>query len=299
MALDFYKRNDKYPTPDVLKQAIDEILNFKHNGDEYINLMYENFKKLLSLLSKEGLNKDYINKIFERSGLTGNIEIIKYLISKGATKFHFALERVVFGGNLEIVKYLIDLIESYISHSEIYDSIIEEDPDIFDEIFDNALEYAIKGGNLEIVKYLIDLIEKKYGENATFLNDMLSHAVGEENMEIFEYLIDLIEKRDGKGANHFNSALSSAAEGGNMEIVKYLIEKYGATDFNYALKLAAASFYENLELIKYLVDLIEKRDEKRDGKDANDFNEAIYEATISRNFKIVQYLKDVKGTISY
>jgi ankyrin repeat protein len=175
--------------------------------------------------------------MFIKSCITGNLYIIKYLISKGANHFNSGLDFAAAEGNLEVMKYLIE--QKYVEDAN---------------SFNNALYSAVFGGNLETVKYLIE--EK----GAKIFNETLEYAAigpyGQDissgtgyivrgHLEVVKYLIDLIE--DGKGAISFNTAIPDAdgPKGqdrssetgsivrGHMEVVEYLINKKGPTYYDY------------------------------------------------------------------
>ncbi|MDH5682805.1 MAG: ankyrin repeat domain-containing protein, partial [Spirochaetota bacterium] len=120
---------------------------------------------------------------------SGELEIVKYLISKGAdikvirkggwTVLHSAAR----GGNLEIVKLLIT--KGADIHAKIKNG-------------STVLHYAASGGNLEIVKYLIDQGADPRSKNM-YGRTILHSAARGGNLDIVKYLIDKgveINKKD-------------------------------------------------------------------------------------------------------
>jgi ankyrin repeat protein len=132
-------------------------------------------------------NKDIFNTAMGYAAEGGQMEIVKLMIEKGATKFNLAMMSASYGGQMEIVKLMIEKGATY---------------------FNTAMYESAKGGKIEIVKFMIE-------KGATEFNlAMMSAAYGGQ-MEIVKLMIE-------KGATDFNTAMKEAGEEGQMEIVNYL-----------------------------------------------------------------------------
>ena len=187
--------------PDILKYFIDE-------NNKSINTKY---KKLNTLDIAIENNK--------------NLEIIKYLVEKGAVsvyhskkgtpiQLHVALERQ---NNSDLLKYLTD---------QNINNINKSDDDEF-----NPLDVAVRvDRNLEIIKYLIEkgaISNYNRGYHGkTILHFAIERNKGELlNSETVKYLIDKnLTIIDGKNRNWDTPLTFAIKENANPEIVKYLID---------------------------------------------------------------------------
>jgi Ankyrin repeats (3 copies)/Ankyrin repeats (many copies) len=193
---DFWQRrlNEKYPLLIEFKKETWKELFLRMSyyiakleeefGIPYIPTKYYNPKKFY----KKYKNSKYIfNWAMNYAAEGGHMEIVKFMIEKGATCFNTAMAYAAKGGNMEIVKLMIE--------KEVID-------------FDLGMSYAAKGGNMEIVKFMIE-------KGATCFNTAMAYAASGGRMEIVKLMI-------AKGATDFDWAMTHAAKGGHMEIVKYL-----------------------------------------------------------------------------
>ena len=114
--------------------------------------------------------KEKLNKAFLKAASNGELEEIKYLISKGAD-IHFmndeALVWAAENGHLDIVKYLVE--QGLNIHAK-----------------NEALIYAAHLGRLDIVKYLVNQGANIFANN----NDALNSSIISNYLEITKYLID-------------------------------------------------------------------------------------------------------------
>lgn len=173
-----------------------------------------------------------------RASYKGHLEIVKYLISKGADMdFAFndrstALIWASDKGHLEIVKVLV----------ENGADLNKKSGGIFG---DTALIRASKKGYFEIIKVLVE-----GGADVNIRNSYDEIALEcSATDEIWDYL------EDKTNDINLTKALCNFIERNNLGKVKYLVEKRGA-DINgeNGEPLRQASRYGHLEMVKYLVE---------------------------------------------
>lgn len=135
------------------------------------------------------------------SGYGGHIDIIKYLIERGATNYNCGAYGACHGGFYDVVKYLIDL-----------------GADDFSWLFVSACQ----GGNLNIVKLVYETAEMKKSDVSTNDLQMGLHCVCcHEFDDIAKYIIDIVNKK--KRVIDMDFVLSSAH--GNMaNLVKTMMK---------------------------------------------------------------------------
>ena len=152
-------------------------------------------KKFISKL-KYINNPNYIdNNILFIAVTNGNIEIIKYLISKNMTVCQYnVLYGAVLNGNIQNIEYL--LLEGYKFHNDINNNRSEFGAAIYKDNFEildwllekgctfgpNTFDEAAEQGNLKIMKWLLQH-ECKFG-GRTFYN-----AIEYGNIKILEWLV--------------------------------------------------------------------------------------------------------------
>jgi ankyrin repeat protein len=161
------------------------------------------------------------DKPFLYSAKYGNLEVVKYLVERGANVGYKPLFCSARYGHLEVVKYLV-----------------ERGANIHYNVFgNNVLTNALH--HLEVVRYLVES-----GVNITIYN--LYEAIPEDRIEIIRLYL----------SNHtFNqlelaNALNEASIYGNLKIVK-LLYSHGAPIWDTALVNSAR--YGHLEIVKFLV----------------------------------------------
>ena len=188
------------------------------------------YEKLLKEIPLSGVSLANLNIALIMAAGKGNLEIVKYLIGKGAdshTDYEKGLENAAFHGHLHMVKYLIEKGARPRSNNDL------------------ALRWAAKSGHLEIIKYLIEK-----GSNFHINNEeALRNAAENGHLEVVKFLVE-------NGADiHADDevALLWAANRGHFEIVKYLV-KQGA---NVDLALNSIRPYGNITAINLLTQLSE------------------------------------------
>jgi len=142
-----------------------EILNlFENKKIEWIKIIFDNGFSETSEIDIFAFD----NALLKYSAGDGLIEIVKYLVEKGAdvhVNNDEALKFASFKGRLEVVKYLV-----------------ENGADV--HIYDYALRYASIKGHFEIVRYLVE-----NGADIHVNNDeALKWASKYGHLEIVEYL---------------------------------------------------------------------------------------------------------------
>ena len=145
----------------------------------------------------------------------GNLDLVKYLVEKGAKIGFDAVSSAAFNGDLDLLEYLLS------KGAEIGD----------------AVSIAAENNNLDLVKYLLS--------KGAEIGDAVSNAAESGNLDLVEYLVE-------KGGKISDDAVLHAASIGNLDIIKYLLSKGKKIDMEYVVDSAAGS--NNLKVIKYLVE---------------------------------------------
>lgn len=168
----------------------------------------------------------------------GNMEIVEYMISKGATDWDKGLKGACMGGHIEMVEYMISKGATN---------------------WNKGLRGACEGGHFEIAKLMFDK-----GGNTMSINRPLYFACVCKYTSIVELILQYIDTNNiggitgigvnnaneglkyacvgddctrlinlfiSRGANDWNSGLIIACQHGNIEIVRTMLE-HGATNFN-------------------------------------------------------------------
>lgn len=150
-----------------------------------------------------------------------SVEIIEYMISKGATDCVALMYTCCGVGNIKIVNIISDLL------------VKMEKTDLVPE-WNEGMSGACAGGHIEIVKMMIS-------KGATNWNEALSRAY--KNTEIVKLMLE-------HGATRFDSCLEHACELGDLNLALLVVEK-GATNWNGGFMSACE--YGHIELVKLML----------------------------------------------
>ena len=209
---------------------------------------------------------------------SGNIEIAKYLIDRGANPniqdaySKTPLYSAIYSGNTEIVKYLLDhnadpnsksyytfplLAAIKLGHTEIVKSLIEHGADlgIKNTSAQTLLHYAIELKHTEIARYLIDRGVDIDTRDISSGKSPLHFAMHMKNMEVVKYLIEHnadIDIQDSYGL----TPLHLAVDLGNKKMIEQLVEKganINAQDNDGWTPLVHAVRHGQLDTIEYLI----------------------------------------------
>lgn len=160
-------------------------------GSAFVKASKYNQRKMVDhLISKGALRDDMrtirLDRALQQASKAGHVEMVKYLISLGATSYYFSL--------FLAIKY---------NHRDVVDLLIERGADI-----DIALHEAIRQNNLDMVRHLIGL-----GANH---DDAFVIATRSGNRAIMDYLLPKVT------AEGLNRALAVAIRRNNHEMIEYL-----------------------------------------------------------------------------
>ena len=191
----------KYLTSSAYQPYID-LLDGKEIDKNILNKMMIEMAKQGNIRGVEYFLTDKgadIDDALRWSSQKGHLEVVKYLVSKGAdihADNDFALRFAGYNGYLEVVKYLVFKGANIHANNNA------------------ALRIASEAGHLEVVKYLTE-----NGANIRADDDYaLKWASRNGHLEVVKYLVE-------KGADiHANNdkALRVASKYGHLEVVKYL-----------------------------------------------------------------------------
>ena len=152
-----------------------------------------------------------INILMFNAVYGGHINIVKYLINKGANDFNRGLIAASKKGDLEITKLML-----------------EKNANNYFIAFKVALNYE----NLEILKILPDL-------SIDYYNSAIAQAIaGNKSLKIISFIFD-------KGVNNYKYIMNLASFIGSMKTVKILIKK-GVNEYNEGLKGASIGGFLNI-----------------------------------------------------
>ena len=235
---------------DIVKYLVDE----KGIGVSYYSFWYAAHNghfPVMEYLFEKGVtisdSSDAVNYTFAY-GNSSRLEVVKYLIEKGAKIDHESVSFAIADGGVisfDSVKYLIDEKGAKISDDAVYNAVLE--------------------GHLHIVKYLVE-------KGADVTEGILGTAAYEGHFDIVKYLVDEkglgdLSKHDYDLSNMGDDAAEGAAENGHLEILKYIVEKFsvvwGDGDENgdeppmyqrLAYHLLKAAANGHFDIVKYLID---------------------------------------------
>jgi len=228
----------------------------------------------LALLIKEKLPKiaSFYNCIINTFIKNGDLDIVKYLVEKGAKIDESSVSYAARNGNLELVKYLVEKgakigfdAVSYAAGNgnlELVEYLLEKGATLGNDTVDDA----VRSGNLDLVKYIVDDKNKPISDYA------LGKAIKSGHLHIVKYLVD------EKGQNIYINSLRDAINNGHLDVVKYLVDEKGAKIRDDAIGTAAQ--VNNLDIVKYLVE-----------KGAKISDWAIANAIHNGNLDLINYLK--------
>lgn len=184
-----------------------------------------------------------IDNVLLNASRSGDIQLVKFCISKGATDFNLALSGAAEAGSWEIINLLL---------SQGADD------------YEGALIGAAQTGQFLIMKYMVEKGARDYNEALTFVI-MIGHIPAVQFLlerggslnQTFKYVgdcnsIPMVEFLIKKGGNDFYGALKIAAQDDNLLIFRYL--------FKYALAhqilplLYKAIKYKRYPIIKFIID---------------------------------------------
>lgn len=164
----------------------------------------DSVKKLLTF---ENINQKYSetnsNRPIHYACESGNLELIKYLIGKGAELDSHCLERCVWSGELESIKYVLERCR-------------EKNIDIDN----NCLEYACNMGNSYSIVYTLMKNGVRWNTKEE-INKIFLRAISTDEKDNYEDIIDIDFAIDGEF-----TLLTIAARTGNVRLAKRLCEMH-------------------------------------------------------------------------
>ena len=228
-------------TDNILSESIQSFDGI--NGQKMLDeLLKGNFKLVDYFIENNPIKVgDFeLSKALVKASKEGKLEIVKYLVEKGAqiSAFHDEALRVATGmGHLEVVKYLV----------ENGANINVKSPYVTDG---HALPLweAATYGYFELVKYFL--------ENGAKIDDMIFQEISlynsegyssEDYFEIIKYLLE-----NGANIHRDDEVIVFEAEKGHLENIKYLLEK--GANIHTVEKFKKKSKTWKPEVVKYLVE---------------------------------------------
>lgn len=162
----------------------------------YASCTEGNLERVRSLIEKVPMN-DYNYNIGLNCGLqSGNMEIVRLMIKKGANNYINAIYFACLSGNIEIIQLMIEKGANG---------------------YNDGLTSACQTGNMEIAKLMIE-------KGANNYNFGLTIASQKGNVKIVKSMIE-------NGANNYNDGLTYACKNQDINLIQLLIEK-GANEID-------------------------------------------------------------------
>lgn len=187
--------------------------------------------------------------------ISGNMEVIEYIIGYGNVDWGKGLNGACKGGNLHVVEYMI-----------------KNGPGP-NYGWKDDLEIACVGGHIEVIKFMVEKIIKFMGTGKyikVYLNSCLTTACREGHVDIVKYMLS-------HGVTDKKNSLAAACIGGNIDIVNLMI-KNGSTNWNKGLKNACKKGH--IEIAKFML-----------SKGATmDFSRGFIDACVNGHIEIVRLM---------
>ena len=224
----------------------------------------------------ETLNLTDYQTIANNAAKTGDLDLVKYCIGKGADNYNIIGIKAAINGHLHIIKYLTEFgITCYMSmvefaaengHLDVVKYIVE----LGVECSQSIAEFAALGGHLDILKYAVKLgIVKDY-------RVIITNAIDRNHFDVVKYIVEL-------GFNNYKQIAIDATYANNLDIVKYAIE-LGATNYEEIKDTAKA--LGNWKIENYVDNIITK---SLDGYNIVNLIIAFY-----KNENLEQYINKIK-----
>lgn len=241
------------------------------------------------------LKTEILNKTLQCAASHGRCDLVRQLIDRGAYLYKPSVSSAIRRGDPQTIQLLINqpgldineiieslagvgnypLLEQWLSKDGIKLSVYKKilffaakhgnrkmiDLTITPSTLNTGLWGACEGGNLQLVEEFLNL-------GANDIDQALEYAAVSGNEEIIDLLLKL-------GVRKVDRAIISAIRNDHDEVTKKLIDWGGNLVPELNSLLVTASFYDNLPIIKYLVD-----------KGACNIDEALSHST---DKKIIQY----------
>lgn len=252
---------------------------------KFIVEFYENdFFKPNSFFQQNLLPNDYLSIPLSIAAENGHLDVVKYLISKGANPDspHSRNGRCIFccsviGGNLDILKLFVSMGVDCKDENPVQLACTHQKVDVVKYLVSIGYPYlsvdfsmeqsylalACSVGNLELVQYLVSIGSDIGGLNYQYSPLMFACSLQKQeifgNLEIVKFLVNngaSIDETYSFGMNAFHCACSSST----VEIVQFLLEKGSKSllsiqdEFD-MLPIAKAVFGGNLPVLKYLISI--------------------------------------------
>ena len=244
---------------ELVKWAIAQGVDDNFIGQALLEAVTQEHEAVAELLVAN-LPEDDADRVINRAAyiaaLQGKLQIVKFLVSKGANDFNVYLINAAYGGDRAVVEYLI---------AQRADSVEE------------ALTNAVFRGHTELVKFLIPkLEEKKSPEDFRLaLNNLLPFSVDNKGMKMLELLVEA-------GADDFNNLLLHAANVGNKEKIEFAVKK-GADNFTEAFLQAVS--VDHSRTVKYFFNRLRQK-----SGEVNDVAmQAFSHALVKENTKLAKF----------
>lgn len=246
----------------------------------------------------------YYNAPLRTAARHKNLEMVNFLVEKGASIDRFVLSSAARSGSIDVVKLVAEF-------------LINKDPKLVGYACE-ALAKAAESGNLEVVKFFVEkgamitpreinaaarsgsvdvvkfLINER-PEMIVYANEALLEAVRSRSNEVAKFLINEAPRLINYKYDDGKTLLQMAIEHGNSELVKILIENEIHTDYAKLLDIVMEKYSKSdnsWESFRAgVLDVLLKSKDKSG-------NTALMFAAGSGNYNAVEFLVKNKADIS-
>lgn len=250
--------------------------------------MYGNLESINYMLNRmEG----YINTVMVTASYYGYMDILKYLISRGAKvsyKNYMSMQSAVLGNSINAVMYLDSISDNVVGRSFV---LLETDINTSMDI----IKYLVtKGVDHDVLNtYLIEVVKREQYplqlQTVTYLvesgadihvdsDETLMHAVDNNNIKLVQYIIDkgvnvntengaaltiacenrhedMVQYLLSRGCTVNEESMKTSVKLGDIDILKHLIQWGGDVHMNDDVLVKHAVVADKLEMLKYLVSI--------------------------------------------
>ncbi len=220
--------------------------------------------KLDSILNKE--SQDDTETLLNFAANKGHLELVKLLISKGFKPNFRTLEDSINSENCELVKFFLNnyhLISNFEQMTKLYSISVKAGSKEVNEFLRKVAETLdskaeIKVNSVYFITSKNNIVQEKYWkrQEATYCqnNELFNHFFGfSGNVSILNSIKPiLVNSKFNNALKLDKKCLNIAAKNGHLDMVRTLIEEYKIVPTEDTL--IEASFSNNLNLIKYLLD---------------------------------------------
>lgn len=203
------------------------------------------------------------NQAFIEAAKGGHVDVMDYLLHKGASLFSVAIEKAAQKGQLSAVKYILE-ISGTLAQNAMVAAVDSNNLGIIKYMIEErnyevqpALRRALFNPDAEVIVYLVTQLLESDGDprrTNSFLGSVVTVLADKGKGEILEQVLDILQPDKVLEGNKtvLDYALLGAVSTDQLELFRNLLEKEGRTlTFNKLLK------HSGRQVTNYLLDKVE------------------------------------------